>query len=142
MDWYDVTSNMISFFGDRWGNVHATIPVYFPNEGPAEENIEDAQWLRMSFISTRSDRVAVGGQLRIEAGIAVVNVFTPVNEGDGVAVSLNRDIQTIWEQAHANGLPGNIHLGAPQPVPTGRDPRIKIYRSGVKIPFWFDHTPT
>lgn len=141
MTWEEATGALLQHFNARWAALHPTIPVHFPNMKAVTPDATTRAWLRLHFLPAFSRRVAVGGQLREQAGEAVVNVFTPLDAGDGAAVDFDREIESIWETAHVNGLDGGVHLGAPDPLPGIQDPDAPWWRSGVSIAFRFDHTP-
>ena len=151
MRWQAAKSAIISHFASEWGGLHPGMAVNFPNEGDENEpdegvdaedlDPESGEWLRFRFLSSYSHRIAVGGQTREQGGRIVIHVFSPAGDGDARSESLCTDLETIYETAHDSGLPGDIHLGAPEPIYAELDVGTQQYMSGRVIPFLIDHTP-
>lgn len=141
MTWKDATDALLTHFITRWGTLHASMPIDVPNGKAVSVDVSSESFVRIRFFSSFSERDTVGGQHRSQGGRVLVNTFTPQDQGDGAAVGYDREIESIWETAHANGLDGGIHLNAPEPVAGIEDPDFAMYRSGVTTPFTFDHTP-
>ncbi len=141
MTWQDATRALLLHFVTRWTALHASIPIDVPNGERVAVDVQSEPWVRLRFIPSFATRVAVGGQLREQAGRAVVTTFTPRHGGDAAALGYDREIESIWETAHTNGLTGALHLGAPEAIQALPDPDVPMYRSGVSLPFRFDHSP-
>lgn len=141
MTWDEATGALLEHLVDRWSTQHPTIPIDVPNGRRITPDSHEEPWVRVRFRSSFSERDTLGGQHRSQGGRLIVNVFTPKEEGDGEAQSLGRDLESIVETAHANGLSGALHLGAPEPIGGHEDPEIGMWISGRSIPFRFDHTP-
>ena len=142
MKWKDATDALIARFYADWTAAHPTVPVDTPNGKPVSVDTETGAWLRLRFVPAFARNIAVGGKLRMVWGRAVVNVYTPIGIGDGVAAGYDDDVVDIWDGAHAAGLDGAIHLDAPTPLVAVPDRDAPFWRSGVSIPFHFDHTPS
>jgi hypothetical protein len=139
--WSDATDKLLAHFSTQWTALHSSIPIHFPNAKKLTPDASASTWLRLRFIPSYARRVVVGGQTRIQVGHVLVNTFVPLATGDGAQIDYDRDIEAIWETAHANGLDGAIHLGAPEPIPALPDPDVPMFRAGVTVQFTIDHTP-
>lgn len=141
MLWDDATTALISHFKTEWESIHSSVPINYPNAEQATP-ATNGSWGKIRVIHSDSRRIAVGGQLRRETGFIVVNIYTPIGKGDGLAVTLDKDVTAIWDAAHGGGLDGNIHLGAPAPVPNSRDADVpNLWQSGISVPFTVYHAP-
>lgn len=140
MTWDSAVDALLQHFKTQWEATNPSVPIHYPN-AKALSPATDSAWGRLRFVSSFSDRVVVGGQLRLQGGRVLFSIFTPLGTGDGVASAYARDVESIWESAKANGLDGGIHLGAPLPMRGGPDPDEPFWREGNSTPFRFDHNP-
>ena len=141
MLWNAATTELLSFFKTKWEAARPGTPIHYPATAPVSPGA-DGSWGRLSIMPSYSKRIAVGGQLRQQGGVIVVNMFVPIGFGDTLAVTLDGIITTIWDGARDNGLNGEIHLDAPMAIPGIRDPDTpNLWRAGVSVPFVVYHAP-
>lgn len=140
MTWEEATDAILSHFETRWNELVgiASVPIEWPNGPKVRESTETGNWARLSFAGSFADLIVVGGRTQRIRGRVLITIFTPSGGGDGLATSYGQTVTTIWNTAAANGLDGEIHMGAPEPTPGATDPAIPAWRQGVSTPFWFE----
>lgn len=99
-------------------------------------------WMRMTIRFNGEVRVNLGGEgvqtKFTEYGIATVQVFTTLNEGEYTNDELARQVRDLFRKKRDDGL----YYGG---VPAGGEVRINTigrdgawYGSNVVVPFWFE----
>lgn len=110
-----------------------TVPYVLPNE--QYEPVDKQEWVRLSIaeaLSTQASLGNPGANLYRDAGVATVQIFVEVNEGDGLAYEIADDIAAIFRSQRIGGL----LLRTPSTSPVGPDGAW--YQRNVTVPFSAD----
>lgn len=93
-------------FNTEWaGGAYSTVPVAWANaefDPPSED-----EWVRVTIFDAEAFQVSIGGVAGAgntyrHPGIVVVNIFVPINVGDGLALAMADAVATIfraWQDA-------------------------------------------
>lgn len=93
----------------------------------------DVSWIRLTIQDGDSFQASMGAAANIyrHPGAIIVNIFTPLNQGDKLALQYADSISAIFRSWQDNG--SGIRCGAPQVRQLGPDD--KWYHVTVSVPF-------
>ncbi len=121
-------------FDARWSALQPNVPIKFQNVG-GSTTPDATAWVRLTVLTGDSRQESMGarsGGTYNNPGIAVVQIFTPVGEGDGEARSLADTVGRIF-RGFSETSTGNILFGAPMLTNVGPDGRF--FQMNVDVPF-------
>lgn len=116
-------------FNTQWG---VKTPIAWPN---VDFNQPATAWVRFNIIYGDSQQTDFGGSLHNErtSGVVIIQVFTPLNQGDAEALGLADDVANIFR----NWCGTNIRCRTPAIKDIGND-GFGWYQVNVSIPFIYD----
>lgn len=99
-------SAIASTFSTQMASLEPTVDIAWDN-GPKLDPAPNAQtdeWVRFSFRPAGDLPVAIGGTLWRGTGVAMVQVFTPLGNGQGPNMDILRNVQTIFRDNAISGV--------------------------------------
>lgn len=111
-------------------------PLLFENVGSTAPDFDT--WIRLSIREADTDQVSMGpvgataGTYRL-SGLVMVQVFSPVGEGDGESRRLSSKVSNIFRGVHVSSGGRDMYFGSPSVVTVGIDG--KWFHANVNCPW-------
>jgi hypothetical protein len=107
------------------------VPVEYPNTPFSPP--KDETWMRMRILWGDSFQATLGEAKRFRTpGVLEVQIFEPVQKGDGCSLDLSDKIKSLFRSTTVNG----ITWRTPSLASVGRDEQW--WQTNVSCPFYFD----
>jgi hypothetical protein len=96
-------------FNDQWPTLQPTVPHYFAGQEVPFRELAERAWVRLTILPGNVAQAAIGGatgsgRVKRTTGIAVVSIFVPIAEGDGLAQELADSVASVWEMSTLSGV--------------------------------------
>lgn len=139
MNWATAAGTLRDHFRQQWEALVPSVPITYRN-GPKLDPPPDTDkdiWVQIGVINTFSNKVSLGSRYSRRNARVIVNIYTPLFQGDGRSRTYGDVVQAIWDAAT---LPG-ISIGDPEFVPGGPDPDLQFWVDSVSTRVTFHHSP-
>jgi hypothetical protein len=108
MSFETTTSTIRTTFNTAWTALGTGIPLYFVDQEPDLDDLQDTTFMRLSISFGESLQVSMGGGdtgKRVRTpGIVAIQVFQPNGLGDGQLYRLADNIASVWQVSTINGI--------------------------------------
>ena len=139
MNYYTAASLLRDHFATEWAARAPTVKSVPQNSRDYVNLDPDAQsWVQFSLVDNFSEIAAIGHKLRRQFSRVRVDIYTPLNKGDGRSRNYGDIIADIWDTAE---IPG-ILIEAPEFVPGGPHEELPWWTDSVSTPVVFMHDPS
>jgi hypothetical protein len=140
LDWQDAAGALRDAFTSQWdARVGSSVPIAYRN-GPKLNPLPDhrsASWVRFNVLNGFSRLTTVGSRRARDQGRVEVQIFTPMEQGDGRSRELGDTIREIWDSTKIAG----VVLEASEFVAGGPDPDLPYWVDVVSTSFIIEHAP-
>ena len=93
-------------FDTQWQLNSPTYLHFFAGQPVTAEQINGVPWVRMTILPGETTQVGFSnsGRRKRTVGIADVQIFVPVAQGDGLAQQIADQVASLWEMSTISGV--------------------------------------
>lgn len=91
-------------FEAQWTAQSPTVAHFYSGQPVSVFQISRRPWVRCTAMPHAAGQGLVGGRRKRVTGTAIVDVWTPVAEGDGLAIELCDQVAGVWELTSVAGV--------------------------------------